>query len=169
MISVCLNCGLHDAGVTILKDNKIIAHIIEERLTNIKHNGSPVLSIEKIKDYVDEIDKIYYHHLMIPNLLGNNPDWKLIYRIAKKYNLKIIEDSADTIGYTVNNKNLGQYSDITTNSFYASHIITGAGVGGIVCFNDYAIYKKAKLIGNHKYLIRNWDFRNESNSEKSKI
>ena len=65
MISVCLNCGLHDAGVTILKDNKIIAHIIEERLTNIKHNGSPVLSIEKIKDYVDEIDKIYYHHLMI--------------------------------------------------------------------------------------------------------
>ena len=65
MISVCLNCGLHDAGVTILKDNKIIAHIIEERLTNIKHNGSPVLCLEKIKDYVNEIDNVYYHHLMV--------------------------------------------------------------------------------------------------------
>ena len=84
--------------------------------------------------------------LMIPNLLGNIADWKKIYKIAKKYNLKIIEDSADTIGYTVNKKNLGRYSDIVTNSFYASHIINGAGTGGIVCFNDYNLYERAKLL-----------------------
>ena len=84
--------------------------------------------------------------LMIPNLLGNIADWKRIHKIAKKYNLKIIEDSADTIGYTVNKKNLGKYSDITTNSFYASHIINGAGTGGIVCFNDYNLYERAKLL-----------------------
>ena len=83
---------------------------------------------------------------MIPNLLGNIAEWKRIYKIAKKYNLKIIEDSADTIGYTVNKKNLGTYSDITTNSFYASHIINGAGTGGIVCFNDYKLYERAKLL-----------------------
>ena len=84
--------------------------------------------------------------LMIPNLLGNIADWKKIYKIANKYKLKIIEDSADTIGYKVNNKNLGKYSDVTTNSFYASHIINGAGTGGIVCFNDYKLYEKAKLL-----------------------
>ena len=84
--------------------------------------------------------------LMIPNLLGNIADWKKIYKIAKKYKLKIIEDSADTIGYTVNKKNLGKYSDIVTNSFYASHIINGAGTGGIVCFNNYNLYQKAKLL-----------------------
>ena len=84
--------------------------------------------------------------LMIPNLLGNIAEWKKIYKIAKKYNLKIIEDSADTIGYTVNKKNSGKYSDITTNSFYASHIINGAGTGGIVCFNDYKLYERAKLL-----------------------
>jgi len=84
--------------------------------------------------------------IMLPNLLGNVLDWKKIYIIAKKYNLKIIEDSADTVGYTLNNKNLGKYSDITTNSMYASHIITGAGSGGIVCFNDINIYQKAKLL-----------------------
>ena len=38
--------------------------------------------------------------LMIPNLLGNIADWKRINKIAKKYKLKVIEDSADTIGYT---------------------------------------------------------------------
>jgi len=97
----------------------------------------------------NQIEKCINHKtvaLMIPNLLGNIADWKIINKIAKKHNLKIIEDSADTIGYTVNKKNLGKYSDITTNSFYASHIINGAGTGGIVCFNDYKLYERAKLL-----------------------
>ena len=84
--------------------------------------------------------------IMIPNLLGNIANWKRIKSIAKKYKLKVIEDSADTIGYTINHKNAGKYSDVTTNSFYASHIINGAGTGGIVCFNDFDLYQKAKLL-----------------------
>jgi len=84
--------------------------------------------------------------VMIPNLIGNIASWKKINSIAKKYNLKIIEDSADTIGYTVNNKIIGKFSDITTNSFYASHIINGAGTGGIVCFNDFKLYQRAQLL-----------------------
>ena len=84
--------------------------------------------------------------IMIPNLLGNIPDWKKISKISKKYKLKVIEDSADTIGYTYENSNTGKYSDITTNSFYASHIITGAGFGGLVCFNDKKLYDRAKLL-----------------------
>mgnify|MGYP001422791036 FL=1 len=84
--------------------------------------------------------------IMIPNLLGNIANWKKISQIAKKYNLKVIEDSADTIGYSVESKNTGKYSDIVTNSFYASHIINGAGTGGIVCFNDFKFYEKAKLL-----------------------
>ena len=51
---------------------------------------------------------------MIPNLLGNIADWIKISKIAKKYNLKVIEDSADTIGYKINGKNTGRYSDIVT-------------------------------------------------------
>ena len=104
--------------------------------------------------------------IMIPNLIGNVPDWKSIFKIAKKYNLKLIEDSADTIGYKFKNKDYGKYSDITTNSMYASHIITGAGSGGIVCFNDKKIYEKAKL-------LRGWGRSsavfNESEGIKKKI
>jgi len=98
---------------------------------------------------IDQIKKCINKNtaaIMIPNLLGNVPDWSKIYQIAKKYKLKVIEDSADTIGYTFNNKNFGKYSDITTNSLYASHIITGAGFGGIVCFNDKKLYERAKLL-----------------------
>ena len=100
--------------------------------------------------------------IMIPNLLGNIADWVKINKIAKKYKLKVIEDSADTIGYTVNNRINGGLSDITTNSFYASHIINGAGSGGIVCFNDIKLYQHAKL-------LRGWGRSSATFNESEKI
>jgi CDP-6-deoxy-D-xylo-4-hexulose-3-dehydrase len=84
--------------------------------------------------------------IMLPNLLGNVINWKRVYNIAKKYHLKVIEDSADTIGYKFKGKDFGKCSDATTNSFYASHVITGAGFGGMVCFNDKKYYDRAKLL-----------------------
>ena len=84
--------------------------------------------------------------IMLPNLLGNVINWKRVYNIAKKYHLKVIEDSADTIGYKFKEKDFGKCSDATTNSFYASHVITGAGFGGMVCFNDKRYYDRAKLL-----------------------
>ena len=84
--------------------------------------------------------------IMIPNLLGNIPDWKKIHNICKNKKIFLIEDSADTIGYKIHGKTTGQYSDIVTTSFYASHIVTGAGFGGMVCFNDKNFYEKAKIL-----------------------
>ena len=101
-----------------------------------------VADVEQIEDCINKKTVA----IMIPNLLGNIANWKKINLIAKKHNLKVIEDSADTIGYSFNNSNTGKYSDVVTNSFYASHIINGGGTGGIVCFNDYKLYQKAKLL-----------------------
>jgi len=109
------------------------------------------IGVEKNKFVVDvsQIEKAINKKtvaIMIPNLLGNIPEWSKINKIAKRHNLKIIEDSADTIGYKINGRNTGKLSDIVTNSFYASHIINGAGTGGVVCFNDYKLYQRAKLL-----------------------
>lgn len=114
---------------------------------------------------IDQIEKMISKKtvaIMIPNLLGNIPDWKKIYIIAKKYKLRVIEDSADTIGYKVNGKIIGNFSDVVTNSFYASHIINGAGFGGIVCFNDYKLYEHAKL-------LRGWGRSSATFNESEKI
>ena len=109
------------------------------------------IDVEKLTflSRIDQIEKAITSKtsaIMIPNLIGNVPNWKKIYSIAKKYKLKVIEDSADTIGYKYKGRNFGPYSDIVTNSMYASHIITGAGFGGIVCFNNKSHYEKAKLL-----------------------
>ena len=84
--------------------------------------------------------------ISIPNLLGNLPNWLLIKKIARKYNLLIIEDSADALGSKINNVSSGQHSDISITSFYGSHIINCAGNGGYLGFNNKKLYEHAKLL-----------------------
>lgn len=84
--------------------------------------------------------------MMIPNLLGNLPDWKLLRALADKYNLLIIEDSADTLGATVDGLPVGRYTDLSTTSFYGSHVINCAGNGGMLCVNTEELTARAKLL-----------------------
>jgi CDP-4-dehydro-6-deoxyglucose reductase, E1 len=70
--------------------------------------------------------------IMVPNLIGNKPDWVGLQeglQIIGRTDIYVIEDSADTITYT-------EETDVATTSFYASHIITAGGTGGMVMFND---------------------------------
>jgi CDP-6-deoxy-D-xylo-4-hexulose-3-dehydrase len=70
--------------------------------------------------------------IMVPNLIGNKPDWKTLHSELKRIgreDIIVIEDSADTITYT-------EETDVATTSFYASHVITAGGTGGMVMFND---------------------------------
>ena len=84
--------------------------------------------------------------LLIPNLIGNIPDWKKIRKIANKYNLIVIEDSADTLGATIDKKSTGNYSDLSITSFYGSHIISCGGNGGMLLLNNKKLYDKAKVL-----------------------
>lgn len=84
--------------------------------------------------------------LLIPNLLGNVPDWPCIAEIAKRYKLAVIEDSADTLGATWGGEPVGRFADISITSFYGSHIINCAGNGGILCVNDDEHLRKARLL-----------------------
>jgi CDP-6-deoxy-D-xylo-4-hexulose-3-dehydrase len=92
--------------------------------------GRYVPSVDQIRAVVTDKTKV----LLIPNLIGNVPDWKAIREAFPS--LILIEDSADTITTTLE-------SDISTTSFYASHVITAGGVGGMVMFNDDAHLKRA--------------------------
>lgn len=84
--------------------------------------------------------------ILAPNLLGNLCRWDDIRRIADKYNLKVIEDSADTLGATLHGKPSGSYVDASITSFYGSHIINCAGNGGALTVDDEEVMKKAKLL-----------------------
>ncbi|MEX0317265.1 MAG: DegT/DnrJ/EryC1/StrS family aminotransferase [Ruegeria sp.] len=84
--------------------------------------------------------------VMIPSLIGNLPDWRRIRELADAHGLKVIEDSADTLGATIDGTSTGVYSDVSTTSFYGSHVINGAGNGGMLCVNDDELARKALLL-----------------------
>jgi CDP-6-deoxy-D-xylo-4-hexulose-3-dehydrase len=87
-------------------------------------------------DQVEEMITKKTKALVIPSLLGNIPDLPRLRDIANKHKLYVFEDSCDTLGATINKKSTGSFSDISTTSFYGSHIITAAGNGGMVCVNN---------------------------------
>jgi len=84
--------------------------------------------------------------LLVPDLVGNIARWDQLQEIARRYGLVTIHDSADTIGSRYRGRGTGAFSDITTTSFYASHIITCAGFGGMFCCNDEVLLERATLL-----------------------
>lgn len=84
--------------------------------------------------------------IFVPNLIGNLPDWKKLRALADKYNLQVVEDSADTLGATIDGESAGIYSDISTTSFYGSHVINAGGNGGMICINNDEVARRATLL-----------------------
>ena len=80
---------------------------------------------------------------MLAHSLGNPYNLTEVTRIAKKYNLWLIEDCCDALGSTYNGKLVGTCGDIATLSFYPAHQIT-MGEGGAVFTNNTLLNRIAK-------------------------
>ena len=87
--------------------------------------GHYVPSVDAIVEAVESTgSKIVF----LPNLVGEKPDWDHL-RARLNRDVLLIEDSCDTMTNT-------PCTDISTTSFYASHIITAGGTGGMVMVNS---------------------------------
>jgi len=143
-------CLLAIASMDLPKGSKIItpACTFSTTLAPIIQLGyKPVFVDVGLNDYVADIEQVInaiteeVKAIMLPNLIGNKPNWKLLRQILKNMNredIVLIEDSADTVTETLE-------SDISTTSFYASHVITAGGMGGMVMFNDEKYVKRALM------------------------
>jgi CDP-6-deoxy-D-xylo-4-hexulose-3-dehydrase len=119
----------------ILTFATVVAPIIQKGLVPVFVDVDPdtyVINLDQVEKAITSKTKV----LMIPSLMGNIPNMKGLAAIAKKHKLWFIEDSCDTLGGKYDGKPTGSYSHISTTSFYGSHIINGAGGGGMVCVND---------------------------------
>jgi CDP-6-deoxy-D-xylo-4-hexulose-3-dehydrase len=73
--------------------------------------------------------------IMMAHTLGNPFNLDEVMRVAKKYNLWVIEDDCDSLGATYNGQKTGTFGDLATLSFYPAHHIT-MGEGGAVLINN---------------------------------
>jgi perosamine synthetase len=86
--------------------------------------------------------------IVIVHLYGNTCNINKVLYLAKKYNLKVVEDCAEAFGTYYNKKHVGNFGDVGTFSFFGNKTIS-TGEGGMVVFNNSAIFKKAILLKNH--------------------
>ena len=133
IITPCLNFGTAISSITL---SNLVPIFVDCEIDTLQ------IDMKKIESKITKKTKA----LLIPNLIGNLPDWKKIRQIANKHKLLVIEDSADTLGATINNKPSGIYSDVSITSFYGSHIISCAGNGGMFLTNNKNFFNKAKVL-----------------------
>jgi len=118
----------------------------------LQHDIVPVFTDVLPGRYIIDIDQIEglitprTRAIFVPLLLGNIPDMERLQVIARKNNLVLIEDSCDTLGATFKGKPTGTFSDITTTSFFGSHVITAGGNGGMILVNNLRWRNKAKVL-----------------------
>ena len=92
--------------------------------------------------------------IVVVHLYGQSCDMQAILNLAKKHNLKVIEDNAQAIGcqYTFSNgekKYTGTMGDIGTTSFYPTKNLGAYGDGGAIFTNNADLAKKIKMYSNH--------------------
>ena len=89
------------------------------------------------------------------HLTGRMCEMDKINSIAKKHNLKVIEDSAQSFGSTFNNKNSGCYGDCGAFSTHPLKNLNASGDGGFITTNNKSIFNFLKLKRNHGHINRN--------------
>lgn len=85
--------------------------------------------------------------IMIVHLYGLPVQVDKVLGLAKKYNLKVIEDAAEMHGQTYNGKPCGSFGDISTFSFYPNKHIT-TGEGGMVVTDDEGLSERCRMLRN---------------------
>ena len=85
--------------------------------------------------------------IMMVHIYGHPVDVDKVLKIAEKYHLAVIEDSAELIGAEYKERKCGSFGDISTFSFYPNKHIT-TGEGGMVVTNDKSLAEKCRSLRN---------------------
>ena len=127
------------ATILAISENGCVPVLVEPDINT--YNINPDLIEEKITPKTKAI--------MVVHLYGQAVEMEKIWALAKKYNLKVFEDSAQAHGALYQNKRVGNLSDCSAFSFYPAKNLGCMGDGGAITTNDKEIFNKIKAIANY--------------------
>ena len=172
-VNSCTDALLLTLGSLGLKDSEIIsvAHTYVATLAAIKHIGAKPILADISDDFnIDpsSIEKLITKKtkaILPVHLYGHACDMEKIMKIAKKYNLIVIEDGAQSFGAKQKNKFVGTFGKAGCFSVHPLKSLGAAGDGGFVTTNDKKLYEKLYRLRNHgqgkrkngKYLKSRYD------------
>lgn len=102
--------------------------------------GTYNLNVNQLADLIGEKTKA----IIAVHAVGNPCDMTEIVRLAKLYDLKVIEDNCDGWGSTINGQKVGSFGNVSFTSFHAAHIVS-MGVGGGVFTNSPEIAQNVRM------------------------
>ena len=123
--------------------------------------ATPVFCEPNILNYhmdLDSIKKMYSRKvkaIVYPHLFGNMSDTKDIIEFCKEKNIAFIEDSAQSLGSSLNGVKAGSIGDISCLSFNANKVVAGIAGGGAVLTDDKEkadLFRKLRRHGNNEVL-----------------
>jgi dTDP-4-amino-4,6-dideoxygalactose transaminase len=172
-VNSCTDALLLTLGSLGLKDSEIIsvAHTYVATLAAIKHIGAKPILADISDDFnIDpsSIEKLITKKtkaILPVHLYGHACNMEKIMKIAKKYNLIVIEDGAQSFGAKQKSKFVGTFGKAGCFSVHPLKSLGAAGDGGFVTTNDKKLYEKLYKLRNHgqgkrkngKYLKSRYD------------
>lgn len=127
------------ASILAISENGCTPVLVEPDINT--YNINPDLIEEKITDKTKAI--------MVVHLYGQAVEMEKIWELAKKYNLKVIEDAAQAHGAFYQGKRVGSLGDAAGFSFYPGKNLGCMGDGGAVTTNDDELAYKIRAIANY--------------------
>jgi CDP-6-deoxy-D-xylo-4-hexulose-3-dehydrase len=106
--------------------------------------GQYVVDLDRVEEMIGPDTR----GMVIPNLIGNVPDWDALRALADRHDLILFEDSCDVLGATLRGRPPGERAHVSATSFNESHVITCLGMGGLVAFDEAAQDEEARLLRN---------------------
>ena len=141
--------GLNEGDQVIMPTFTIIspaAAVIRAGATPVLVDSDPVtwnMDVSQVESKITPHTKA----IIIVHIYGLPVDTQPLLDIAKRYDLKIIEDAAEMHGQTYNGKPCGSFGDISTFSFYCNKLIT-TGEGGMILTDDEGLAEKCRSYRN---------------------
>jgi len=136
---VIVPANTYIASILAISENNLTPILVEPKLQT--YNIDP----EKIEDKITSKTKA----IMVVHLYGQTAQMDKINKIAKKYDLKVIEDSAQAHGAFFKNKRAGSLADASGFSFYPGKNLGALGDGGAVTTNDTLLASTIRALGNY--------------------
>jgi dTDP-4-amino-4,6-dideoxygalactose transaminase len=141
---VIVPANTYIASILTISQNECVPILIEPDINTYNINSD--LIEEKITSKTKAI--------LVVHLYGQAVDMDKVWYLAKKYNLKVIEDSAQSHGAIYRGKRVGSLGDASGFSFYPGKNLGALGDGGAITTNDKALYEKVKAIANYGQQIK---------------
>lgn len=142
--------GIGEGDEVLVQGNTYIASVM-----GITINGATPVFVEPDEfnnmnaDLVEELITEKTKAILVVHLYGQASNMGAIVEVAKKYNLRIVEDCAQSHGAFFEDKMTGTFGDIGCFSFYPSKNLGAFGDAGAIVTNNEDIYKEAKIFRNY--------------------